>query len=373
VTFTLFPSARPVHRGRLHWVTGYWRNPVNEQSLPVADIGYSALTHIVHYSLNPNADGSFEAHSLAAVTKYAAELVFTAHRHGVKVLLGVTQTTYGGDYAGATRDKVMPVFLANILQIVNRYGYDGVDIDWEPQIEPGRLIAFVCALRKELDAQSRPLELTGAFWEAPWYLVKVKSAFDQINIMSYDNCAPSDGFSWHNAALYNEGNPWRRTVDWRVRKFLSVIPREKLGLGIPFYGYVWSGGRGTTTGGVTRPGQHWTSAPVMRSLDFREIVSSHALWLASYRRRDQAAGDVPFLSIDQPDPANDKFVTYDDPLSVSRKVAYARAQSLGGIMIYELSGDYLPNRTRRHPLLDAIAIDATPAGDLSPRSSATLR
>ncbi len=360
VALALLSDAQPKERSSFHWVTGYWRNPVDERSLRPAGIGYSGLTHVVHYALIPNSDGSFEAHSLAAVTEYAGELISAAHAQRVKVLLGVTQTTYGGDYAGATRDNIMPAFLANIMRIVNRYGYDGVDIDWEPEIAPSRFMAFVCALRKELDAQSRPLELTGAFWEAPWYLVQVQRAFDQINIMAYDNCAPADGFSWHNAALYNEGYRPRRGVNWRVRQFLSAISSEKLGLGIPFYGYAWSGGRGASTGGVTRPGQRWTSPPAMNALDFREIVNAPDLWCPRYQRRDKAAGDVPYLSIDRPGSAHDMFVTYDDEISVGRKVAYARTHSLGGIMIYDLSGDYLPDRPHPHPLLDAVAAATGP-------------
>jgi len=352
-----------VQRDSLHWVTGYWHSPRTASELPAAEIEYSALTHVVHYALIPNSDGSFEPKSLQAVTKYAHELVSTAHQNGVRVLLGVTQTTYGGDYAGATRPSVMPRFIANILRIVDQYGYDGVDIDWEPNIEPASFIAFVPALRKALDAQSPNLELTGAFWEAPPYLIRVQDAFDQINIMAYDNCAPGDGFSWYNAALYNTGIRRRRTVDWRVRQFTSVIPSRKLGLGIPFYGYVWSGGTGTSTGGVSRPGQRWRTPPAMHPMDYREILTDPALWDARYQRRDEAAGKVPFLSIDRHDSQKDMFVTYDDEISVSRKVLYAKAHSLGGIMIYELSGDYLPDQSKPHPLLDAVHAAAGPLLD----------
>ena len=352
-----------IQRGSLHWVTGYWHGPRTVGELPAAEIEYSALTHVVHYALIPNSDGSFEPKSLQAVTKYAHELISTAHQNRVRVLLGVTQTTYGGDYAGATRPSVMPRFIANILRIVDQYGYDGVDIDWEPNIEPASFIAFVPALRKALDAQSPKLELTGAFWEAPWYLIRVQDAFDQINIMAYDNCGPSDGFSWYNAALYNTGVRMRRTVDWRVRQFTSVIPSRKLGLGIPFYGYVWSGGTGTSTGGVSRPGQRWRSPPAMHPMDYREILTDPTLWHARYQRRDEAAGNVPFLSIERHDSQKDVFVTYDDEISVSRKVLYAKAHSLGGIMIYELSGDYLPDQPRPHPLLDAVQDAAGPLLD----------
>jgi chitinase len=342
---------RPVHR--LSWATGYWYSPPVWGGLPVSDIDYSAVTHIIHYAVLPNSDGTFEPKSLKSITDYAPDLIRTAHQNGVKVLIGVAQTSHGGDYAGATRPAMLAYFTSSVMNLVEAYGYDGVDLDWETHVNPQQFTDLVHNLRERLNARTPRGQLTGAFWEAGWYLAWMQDAFDQINVMTYDNCSPVEGFSWHNSALYkSEGR--KRTVDWRIGLFASRIATSKLGLGIPFYGYVWTGGAGSPTGGVTGPGQTWTIPPSMHPRDYRLILSDPSLWRDAYKRRQDAAGKVPYLSIDRPGSDSDVFVTYEDEISVSEKVRYAKARHLGGVMIYELSGDYLPDSSAKHPLLQSV-------------------
>lgn len=348
------PAARARHAPG--WVTGYWYSPPAWGNLPVSDIDFEALTHISHFGVLPTADGGFESSSLKYVTDYARELVRAAHAHGVKVLLCVAQTSSGGDFPHATSPAALPRLVANILRLVDTYGYDGVDLDWEHTVDSDRFKALVEELRLRLNALTPRGTLTGAFWEAQ-YVARVYPNFDQINLMAYDGCPVGNGFSWHNAALHSPAGPVKKpSGEWGLGKFLnapSAIPRAKMGLGIPFYGYLWRGGAGTPTGGVTAPSQTWTRPPTTRPLSYREIVSDRQLWQDAYKRRDPVAG-VPYLSIDRPGSADDVYVTYDDEVSVAAKAAYAEANGLGGLMIYDLSGDYLPGHKPLHPLLGAV-------------------
>ncbi len=339
------------------WVAGYWYSPPAWGGLPAADIDYGGLTHVIHCGPHPNADGTLDREFLGYVHDFGPELIKTAHSHGVKVLLCIGQPNSGNGYAAATEPKNINHLVSNIMELVETVGYDGVDLDWETGVEPSRFINLVQLLRTRLDKRSPRGELSGAFWEATWYLARMQSAFDEINVMAYDECSPQDGISWHNSALH--GGRWfprTRTVDWRVKQFTQMIASSKLGLGVPFYGYEWSGGAGTPTGGVTGPGQTWTTVPIMRTANYKDLVKNKALWQSGYKRRDKSAGNVPFLSVDLPGSARDKFVTYEDAISISEKVRYARARGLGGIMIWELSADYLPGETVKHPLLEALKL-----------------
>lgn len=338
----------------LSWVTGYYFSPTNYGGLPVAEIDYPALTHIVHFAVLPKSDGTFEDTSLGYVTTYAADLIQTAHQNGVKVLLGIAQSSSGGDFRNATKPDTVDAFIANIMNLVNTYGYDGVDLDWESKIDTTQFGNLVTGLRAQLDGLPVRGLLTGAFWDFCCSLDTLADAFDQINLMTYDNCSPRDGFSSHNAALYDGGDPRRRTVEWRVNRFVNQIPMSKLGLGIPFYGYVWKGGSGTPTGGITAPGQGWAYPPRMTGIDYHALVQDPTLWQDSYMHRDEVAGNVPYLSIDLHSPDIDAFVTYDDEISVAAKVSYAATRGLGGVMVYELSADYFPDQDIKHPLLEAV-------------------
>lgn len=342
---------------KLSWVTGYYFSPPVYGRLPISGIDFSALTHIVHYPVLPNSDGTFEAKSYGVITTYASDLIEAAHENGVQVLLGVAQTASGGDFVTATKPANLENFISNIMSLVEAYGYDGVDLDWENDIDTEGFINLVNGLRARLDARPVRGILAGSFWDACCSLDTLQDSFDQINVMAYDNCTPSEGFSSHNSPLYNSGDPRRRTVDWRINRFADKIQPAKLGLGIPLYGYVWRGGSGTTTGGVTAPGQIWTTAPKMTALDYRKLISDPTLWQDSYKRRDRPGG-VPYLSIDRPGSDSDVFVTYEDEVSVADKVSYASSRGLGGVMVYELSADYFPDQVPSHPLLNAIKLAA---------------
>jgi chitinase len=342
------------------WVTGYWFSPSLYGNLPVSDIDFSALTHVIHCYVLPNTDGTLDPATLQAVADYAPSIVNAAHSNGVAVLLGVAQTGSGGDFPGATRPANIDSFVANIMNVVNQFGYDGVDIDWEANIDPGQFTNFVTELRGALDAQTPKGTLTGSFFSPPPPLSLKQTSFDQINLMTYDMCSALDGFTWHNAALYNAGDSQRRTVDSRLHDFAQIIGRSKLGLGIPFYGYVWKGGAGTWTDGVTAPGQTWSVKPNVKHRDYRNIINDPALWQDQNKRRDSWAGGVPYLSISQSDASGDTFVTYDDEISIAAKISYAKNQGLGGLMIYELSADYVPNGSPMHPLMQAVKSAMTP-------------
>lgn len=343
---------------KLKWVAGYWYSPPVWGGLPAADIDYAALTHVIHCGPHPNPDGTLDQEFIAYVQRFGPELIETAHRHGVKAILCIGQPNSGNGYAFATKPENINNLVSNIMELVETFGYDGVDLDWETGVEPRQFIELVRLLRLRLDARRPKGELSGAFWEATWYLAQVQNDLDHINVMAYDECSPEDGISWHNAALHGRWYPRTRTVDGRVKQFTRMIRSSKLGLGVPFYGYKWTGGAGTETGGVTGPAQTWTMLPRMQTVNYKDLVENKALWQAGYMRRDKDAGNVPFLSVDMPGSAQDTFVTYEDSISISEKVRYAKNGGLGGIMIWELSADYLPRDAVHHPLLQAVKLAA---------------
>src|SRR5205814_223851 len=122
-----------------------------------------------------------------------------------------------------------------------------------------------------------------------------------------------------------------------------------LGIGIAFYGYIWSGGSGTSTGGATMPRQTWSSAPTATTASFNSIMSTY--YQTSIYHWDTNA-QAAWLGIDNTGSANDKFISFDDQRSCQSKISYARNSGLGGIMIWELAHDHQAGQP--DPLLQAL-------------------
>lgn len=205
----------------------------------------------------------------------SADVISRAHAAGTEVLVSVGGANTAAAFRGATSGGNRAAFVANIVALMTSRGYDGVDIDWEPlgESDGAQYDAFIRALRAALDALSpRPL-LTAAVLGPPALLASLQDQFDQINFLNYDLSGAYPGWvTWHNSPVFDGGCRFVSTgalvpsTDGMVSDFIAAgVAPLKLGIGLDFYGYVWSGGTGTPTGGVTEPCQSWTNPPSSRT------------------------------------------------------------------------------------------------------------
>jgi chitinase len=321
------------------WSQGYW-TPWGNPGIPATAIEWGGLTHIVHAWALVRSDGSLDLDT-QRISSDGPTLVSNAHANGVKALLGVGQPYWLGQttnlQTAITNNRAGLV--NNIINAMNAYGFDGVDLDWEPfsgSTNGGALQAFASDLRNRLGT-AKTLSVAAivndyAFWGS------VQGYFDRIGAMTYDLTGTWNPYSWHNAALYDtDGMVW--SVDMAVRRFTAAgVPASKLSIGIPFFGYRWQGG------GVTGPRQSWYATPSTQQIYYQGIAGQ--INGSNYRWDSSAA--VPYLSM------SDQFWTYDNEQSVAEKVRYAQNKGLGGWIIWELFGDYFPNQSPNQPLLVAI-------------------
>jgi chitinase len=330
--------------------------------MPASSIDFTALTHIIHFSVIPNTDGTLNSSANSLSSGNSSDIVSHAHAAGKKVLFCIGGAGSQTGFQGATSSANRSGFITNLVNLMSARGYDGIDIDWEP-LDPSdanQFTNFVNGLRISLNAiNPRPL-LTAAVASPPTpptLLASVQSQFDQINLMTYDLSGPYPGWvTWFNAPIYDGGFTFPSTgglvpsADGMVKSMTSSgVPPGKLGIGIAFYGWIWSGGTGTSTGGAALPRQGWTTTPSTTQQSYNTILSTY--YQSNLYHWDTAAQSA-YLSIDNSGSNNDKFISYDDTRTCQSKVSYARNRHLGGVMIWELAQDHHVGQP--DPLLQSI-------------------
>ena len=350
------------------WNTGYYPG-YRQSAMPPSVIDYTALTHIIHFSAMPTTSGTLDDAPNSMTFMRSTNLIAVAHAAKRKVLFSVGPTG-GSIFTNAASVANLPTFVSNLTNFMIVRGYDGIDIDWEPisSSDSARFTAFINALRASLDTITpRPL-LTIAVYTQPALIGTLQSKFDQINIMTYSMSGAYPGWiTWHNAPLYNGGVKFPSTggyvpsTEAIVNTFTNAgVPPGKIGIGIAFYGCMWSGGAGTPTGGATLPAQSYTNDPVTGEVAFNTIMSTY--YQSNLYHWDTNAQSA-YLSIDNTGSTNDKFISYDDERTCQTKVSYARNRGIGGLMIWELGEGYRASEPvgKKDPLLQAIKTSlATP-------------
>jgi chitinase len=351
------------------WVTGYYPGYEQADTLPASAIDFSALTHIIHFSVVPNADGTLDTSDNSITRANSTNLVALAHAAGVKVLI----CTGGGGteslFQGATSPANLPVFINSLTNLVATRGYDGVDIDWEPLPSTDFLqyTNLVTGLRAALNKFAQPKFLTVAAGAYPPYgdsatgeytmYAAVENQLDQINVMTYDLSGPYDGWvTWFNSPIYDGGYRFPSSgglvpsINGSLGNFLSNgVNPGKLAISLAFYGYVWTGGTGAPGSNLTQPRQSWVNAPTITAYRYSDIMAD--FYQANVYQWDSIA-QAACLSITNSIATNDAFISYDDARACQAKVSYVRNNNLGGVMIWELGQDHTANTP--DPLLEAV-------------------
>jgi chitinase len=352
-----------VHAGM--WVTGYFPGWEQDKPMAASNIDFTTITHVIQFSLTPVSDGSLDIGANDLSDAKCSNLVAVAHAAGAKAIICVGGAGTEDVFLQATMATNLPAFVSNLVSFVNLYGYDGLDIDWEPFLstDTAQYTNLVNALRSAPGFPASKLLTVAApaypsFDDSPTaeftMLASVQSQFDQINVMTYDLSGPYPGWvTWFNSPIFDGGFVFPGTselvpsVDAAVSHFTSAgIAPGKLGLGTPFYGYNWTGGPG-----VTKPRQSWpsTNVPTVTMPSYSTIISS---FYQSNRYTWDTTAQAAYLSITNTPAARDMFISYDDPRACQCKVSYARNRGMGGLMIWELAQDYVPAQPQ--PLVQAI-------------------
>ena len=381
------------------WAMAYY--PAYQNTMAISAIPFNSVTHAVYFSIVP-------AHSVGTGTfagtvgtpgtltdpsgllLQSVAFVSAAHAAGVKALLGIGGDTSVDASLGFQQAMQSPSTLTslvnNIVTTMARYGYDGVDINWESINFPGdvgNFQTFITQLRSALDQKSPPTHYLLTYPPGTAsddindtnnanMIFPVQSAIDQINLQTYGMAAAYQGWvTWHNSALFSGACVFPGTsihlpsVDSTVKAFASVgIIKSKIGIGIQLAGIDWAGGRGTSTGGATKPCQAWDyaksnqGAPVVRSVSAATIVTKYTA-ANGYVENFDVVTMVPWLSNTQTNSANDHFVSFENSRSIQAKSNYIKSHGLGGAIIFEVSGDYMPTQPSgdlQHPLMTAVRL-----------------
>jgi len=249
--------------------------------------------------------------------------------------------------------------------------FDGIDIDWEYPVCCGlggntyrpedkqNYTALLAEFRKQLDQIDPSLLLTIAAPAGPHNISNHEmDQFPQylnfINLMTYDYHGSWDSYTGHLAAMYPASDDPYAQPGWSMNETVQTyrvqygIPKDKLVLGLPFYGRSWTGvPPGPNSDGLyqsaTSAGPGERDEPGM--LNYSTIISRYAPVYSKYYHTEAR---VPWLY------NGTNFITYDDPTAIAEKAQYIVQQDLGGAMFWNLMSDVKGNPAPSDSLLSTL-------------------
>ncbi len=351
------------------------RNNYAPEEIPVGK-----LTHII-FSFTQVIDNKMAFRNPESGEKLRQLVIQKQRNPGLKVMVACGGWGGSGGFSDmAANEENRKIFVQSVIDFINEYELDGLDIDWEYPGLPGignpyrtedreNFTALMKELREAMDATGKDLTLT--FAAAGWnkYFdniesVEVMKYADYMNLMTYDFVGGSQPYTAHhtnlglislgdleetvygqyiNDSIINKDEPdWQpRSIEGIVRFCLELgVDKEQLVIGAAFYGKSWKVEKIMGNGlyqPARGPQRGWLSYAAIR--DSMENKNG-------YTRFWDEKAKAPYIF----NASDSLFITYDDTLSVKLKARYAIDSNLGGIMFWEQSQDTKEGNS----LLDAI-------------------
>lgn len=258
-----------------------------------------------------------------------------AHKAGTNVLLTVCSDAVYSSCDSVRRAK----YVKALVQAVEHYGFDGIDIDWEGELYPNldKHTALMEELRVALDslgaAKGRDYLLSTALSiECRYYPEELRErmgkAVDMVNLMAYD----TGGGVWAEKATHN--TPVQLYAD-SIDANWKTVPREKLHLGLASYGFQYHGlmpGEEVPQGKSTKDYGHYINYN-----DLVPLIYNNPKWRAEFDPTEK----VYYFYND----AEPGFITCDTPESLMYKYQLAADKGLGGTFWWEYAKDIVPDKT----------------------------
>ncbi len=241
--------------------------------------------------------------------------------------LGVLPLVANGEFSKEIAHEVLidPAKRAKVIDQLLKITLDwkcpGINIDIEnlPKEDRPHLSAFMSELADKfhakkllvtIDVPAKTRDAPEAEWAGPFDYVALGKSCDLVMLMAYDE-------HWSAGSPGPIGSaPWvRRVLEYAT----SVIPREKVVLGVPFYGYDWPE-QGRAKSHTTKSVEALI-AKVKPEIKWDDEGKYH--WF-TYTAEDGVKREV----------------WYEDPDSLKHKVSLAQEYGVAGISIWRLGDEH---------------------------------
>ncbi|HHW04037.1 MAG TPA: copper amine oxidase [Thermoanaerobacterales bacterium] len=290
----------------------------------INNVDRMSSTAVKWYTLDDNGDvtDNYASPRWIMVPDGYEEVIKLSKEKGVKIYMLLFEMD------GSKLQKVLSTLesrkrLVNqIMTVVEREGYDGVNIDFEflKAADKDKFNEFIQGLSEALHARGKSLNLSlpvktekADWWPGYDYEILGKYS-DFVVLMAYDknpaSPEPQSGIDWVE-----------EVVDYAIAR----IPAEKVVLGIGYYGYDWAGNGSKYTVLATRNG---TTIPGILFAD--ELSANYGLKLTLDKKSGMAYGTYT--------DANGVFhrIWMENEASVDAKAKLVIRKGLKGIALWRL-------------------------------------
>lgn len=279
------------------------------------------------------------------------DLIAMAKEQNVAPLMVITNIDHDGGFSGEITNTIFadPVaranLIANILATLEQKGYYGLDVDFEYVYPEDR--ENYNEFLKELSAVLTPLgytlttavapkisdDMEGLLYEAHDYKTHGEIA-DHVIIMTYEW-----GYTFGEPQAVAPLNRVREVLDYAV----TVIPPDKILMGIPNYGYDW-----------TLPWVPGTAARALGNVQAVDVARDNGAFIEF---DDESA--APFFNYwkkDDTGKAYEHIVWFEDARSVDAKLRTAYEYGLSGVSYWTINRWFPQNWLILGELYDVVKV-----------------
>ncbi|CAO2656569.1 Nn.00g053720.m01.CDS01 [Neocucurbitaria sp. VM-36] len=239
-------------------------------------------------------------------------------------------------------------FIASLVQLLQTYNFDGVDLDWEypaaddrggVKADKANFVTFMKELGETFGTRyGISITLPASFWYLKGFDVNaLQHHLDWMNVMSYDIHGVWDSGNKHTGPYVRPHTNLTEIDEGFDLLWRAGVEPSKVVLGLGWYGrsFTLANPACNTPNGVCtfseggKPGECTQSAGTLTNAEINRIIAKGGVT----KGYDQKAG-VKWITWD-----SNQWVSYDDGETIQQKLSLANNRCLGGHMVWAVDQD----------------------------------
>jgi hypothetical protein len=177
-----------------------------QSSIPPSKFNYAPWTIVSDFGLWPTTTGGIAVGDMRSLSNIPPA-VAAAHKAGKKIIMAVGEQGLGPVFARAASPRYQARLITSITNYLAKYGFDGVDIDWEEEV-PQNQASYV-SLIKNLRATFKR-EFPKPVWLSadvdvgqipPYIAAQIAPYVNTINMETFQNNGVSSAIAYIKAGV----------------------------------------------------------------------------------------------------------------------------------------------------------------------------